>query len=94
MCLPWKLNNALLTRNLYHFYNWYVVCCNYNNHVNMHIFDSFQPYILGYSVTTCEEPVREDLSLETLKCMKDFCKLKWYRKVKHMIDERLPFKLL
>ena len=51
-------------------------------------------YILGCSVTTCDEPVRADLGLETLKYRRDFRKLKWYRKVKRMNNERLPFKLL
>ena len=30
---------------------------------------------------TCDEPVNEDLDLETLKCRRDFCILKWYHKV-------------
>ena len=51
-------------------------------------------YILGCSVTTCDEPVHPDLGLETLKYRRAFRKLKWYCKVKHMDDERLPFKLL
>ena len=51
-------------------------------------------YILGCSVTTCDEPVLADLGLETLKYRRDFRKLKWYYKVKRMTDERLPFKLL
>ena len=51
-------------------------------------------YVLGCSVTTCDEPVRADLGLETLKYRRDFRKLKWYRKVKRMNNERLPFKLL
>ena len=51
-------------------------------------------YILGCSVTTCDEPVRADLGLETLKYRRDLRKLKWYRKVKRMNDESLPFKLL
>ena len=51
-------------------------------------------YILGCSVTTCDEPVCADLGLETLKYRRDFCKLKWYHKVKHTNGERLPFNLL
>ena len=51
-------------------------------------------YILGCSVTTCDEPVRADLGLNTLKNRRDFRKLKWYRKVMSMNDERLPYKLL
>ena len=51
-------------------------------------------YILGCSITTCDEPVLADLGLETLKYRRDFRKLKWHYKIKHMNDERLPFKLL
>ena len=51
-------------------------------------------YILGCSVTTCDEPVRADLGLETLKSRRDFRKLKWYRKIKQMNNQRLPSKLL
>ena len=40
-------------------------------------------------VTTCDEPVQADLSLKALKYIRDYRKLKWYRKVKHMNDERL-----
>ena len=50
-------------------------------------------YILGCSVTTCDEPVRADLGLKTLRYRRDFRKLKWYCKVMSMKDERLPFKL-
>ena len=50
-------------------------------------------YILGCSVTTCDEPVCAGLGLETLKQRRDLRKLKLYHKVKHMNDERLPFKL-
>ena len=38
-------------------------------------------FILGCSITTCDEPVRADLGLEALKCRRDFRKLKWYQKV-------------
>ena len=51
-------------------------------------------YILGCSVTICDEPVRADLGLETLKSRRDFRKLKWYRKIKQMINQRLLGKLL
>ena len=51
-------------------------------------------YILERSVTTCDDPVHAELGLETLKYRRDYRKLKWYRKVKYMNDERLPFKLL
>ena len=51
-------------------------------------------YILGCSITTCDEPVLTDLGLETLKYRRDFRKLKWHYKIKRMNDERLPFKLL
>ena len=51
-------------------------------------------YIVGCSITTCDEPVHADLSLETLKSRKDFLKLQWDRKVKHMNVDRLPFRLL
>ena len=33
-------------------------------------------YILGCSVTTCDEPVRADLGLKTLRYRRDFCKLR------------------
>ena len=51
-------------------------------------------YILGCSMTTCDEPVLADLGLEALKYRIDFRKLKWHYKIKLMNDERLPFKLL
>ena len=51
-------------------------------------------YILGCSVTTCDEPVRADLGLESLKCRRDFRKLRWYRKIMCMNNKRLPIKLL
>ena len=44
-------------------------------------------YVLWCSVTTCDEPESSDLGLETLKYRKDFCKLKWYHKVKLINDE-------
>ena len=51
-------------------------------------------YILGCSVTTCDEPLVVDLGLETLKCRRDLHKLKWYQKILCMNDSRLPVKLL
>ena len=51
-------------------------------------------YILGCSITTCDDTVLDDLGLEVLKYRRDFRKLKCHYKVKHMNDERLPFKLL
>ena len=51
-------------------------------------------YILGCSVTTCDEPVLADLGLETLKYRRVFRKLKWYYKIKRMNEERLPLKLI
>ena len=50
-------------------------------------------YILGCSVTTCDEPVHVDLGLESLKYRRDFRKLKWYCKIMCMNEERLPLKL-
>ena len=51
-------------------------------------------YILGCSVTTCDEPVRANLGLKTLRYKRDYRKLKWYCKVLSVKDETLPFKLL
>ena len=34
-------------------------------------------YILGCSVTTCDEPVCADLGLKTLRYRRDFRKLRW-----------------
>ena len=48
----------------------------------------------GCSLTTCDKPVLADLGLETLNYRRDFRKLKWHYKIKHMNDERLPFELL
>ena len=46
------------------------------------------------SVTTCDEPMCADLGLETFKSGRDFQTLKWYCKVKHTNNQRLPGKLL
>ena len=51
-------------------------------------------YILGCSLTTCDEPVRADLGLQTLKSRRDFRKLKWYYRVSNLPELRLPGKLL
>ena len=52
-------------------------------------------YALGCSITTCDDdPVFANLGLEMLKYRRDFRKLKWHYKIKHMNDERLPFKML
>ena len=51
-------------------------------------------YILGCSLTTCDEPVRGDLGLEALKSRRDFRRLKWYYKVLQQPEVRLPFRLL
>ena len=51
-------------------------------------------YILGCSVTIWDEPVHADLGLQTLKCRRDFHRLKWYNKIMCMSDKRLPGKLL
>ena len=50
-------------------------------------------YILGCSLTTCDEPVRADISLKILRNRRDFRKQNWYCKVMCINDERLPFKL-
>ena len=46
-------------------------------------------YILGYSVTTCYEPVHAELGFKSLKNRRDFHKLKWYHKVMCMNNKRL-----
>ena len=51
-------------------------------------------YILGCSVTTCDEPVRLNQGLESLKYRRDFRKLKWYRKIMCLNEERLPLKAI
>ena len=43
---------------------------------------------------SCDEPVCEDLGLETLKCRRDFRRLKWYHEVMCMNSNRLLIKLL
>ena len=43
---------------------------------------------------TCDESVREDLGLETLKRRRDLRRLKWYRKVMGMNSNGSPIKLL
>ena len=44
-------------------------------------------YILGCSVTTCDEPVHANLGLETLKYRRGFHILKWYCEVEHMMKD-------
>ena len=51
-------------------------------------------YILGCSVTICNEPVHADLGLDNLKCRRDFRTLNWYQKIMCMNDKWLPGKLL
>ena len=46
------------------------------------------------SVMTGDEPVHTDLGLETLKCRRDFHRVKWYSKVVCMNSNRLLVKLL
>ena len=46
-------------------------------------------YILGCSITNCDESVFADLGLETFKSRRDFCKLKWYHKINQMNNQRL-----
>ena len=43
-------------------------------------------YILGHSITICDEPVLANLGLEMLKYRLDFRKLNWHYKIKHTID--------
>ena len=44
--------------------------------------------ILGCSSKTCNEAVRGDMGLESLKARRDRCKLKWWYKVNNLDDER------
>ena len=50
--------------------------------------------ILGCSSKTCNEAVRGDMGLESLKARRDRCKLKWWYKVNNLDDERYPRLLL
>ena len=49
---------------------------------------------MGYSVTTCDEPLHAELGFKTWNNRRDFYELKWYCKVMCMNDKRLPFNLL
>ena len=46
--------------------------------------------ILGCSSKTCNEAVRGDMGLETLKSRKDKAKLKWWYKLETMPQDRYP----
>ena len=50
--------------------------------------------ILGCSSKTCDEVVRGEMGLESLKAREDRCKLKWWNKVNNLDDERYPRLLL
>ena len=50
--------------------------------------------ILGCSFKTCNEAVRGDMGLESLKGRRDRCKLKWWYKVNNLDAERYPRLLL
>ena len=50
--------------------------------------------ILGCSSQTCNEAVRGDMGLESLKGGRDRCKLKWWYKVNNLDAERYPRLLL
>ena len=49
--------------------------------------------ILGCSSKTCNEAVRGDMGLETLKSRRDRAKLKWWYKIATMPGDRLPKQL-
>ena len=49
--------------------------------------------ILGYSSKTCNEAVRGDMGLETLKSQRDRAKLKWWYKLATMAEDRFPKQL-
>ena len=50
--------------------------------------------ILGCSCNTCNEAVRGEIGLESLKGRRDRCKLKWWYKVNNLDTERYPRLLL
>ena len=50
--------------------------------------------ILGCSSRTCNEAVRGDMELETLKSHRDKAKLKWWYKLASMPVRRYPRQLL
>ena len=49
--------------------------------------------ILGCSSKTCNEAVRGDMGLETLKSRRDRAKLKWWYKLATMPEDRFPKQL-
>ena len=49
--------------------------------------------ILGCSSRTCNEAVRGDMGLETLKSRRDKTKLKWWYKLASMSVRRYPRQL-
>ena len=49
--------------------------------------------ILGCSCKTCNEVVRGDMGLETLKSCRDRAKLKWWYKLATMPQDRYPKQL-
>ena len=49
--------------------------------------------ILGCSSKTCNEAVRGDMGLETLKSRSDKAKLKWWYKLATMLQDRYPKQL-
>ena len=49
--------------------------------------------ILGCSSRTCNEAVRGDMGLESLRGHRDKAKLKWWYKLACMEDDRYPHKL-
>ena len=46
--------------------------------------------MLGCSSKTCNEAVRGDMGLETLKSQRDRAKLKWWYKLATMPEDRFP----
>ena len=50
--------------------------------------------MLGCSSKTCNEAVRGDMGLESLKGRRDRCKPKWWYKVNNLDSERYPRLLL
>ena len=49
--------------------------------------------ILGSSSRTCNEAVRGDMGLDTLKSRRDKAKLKWWYKLAFMPEDRYPKQL-
>ena len=61
---------------------------------NLFSWEQRKRYILGCSSKTCNDAVREDMGLESLKGRRDRSKLKWWYKVNELGDERYPKLLL